>query len=32
MKVGWGMDRSNLAQDKDRGRAVVNAVTNLRVP
>ena len=32
-KVGWeGMDWIELAQDKDRGRALVSAVMNLRVP
>jgi len=27
----WGRDWIDLTQDKDRGRALVNAVTNLRV-
>jgi hypothetical protein len=32
-EVGWGgMDWINLAQDKDRWRALVNTVLNLRVP
>ena len=31
-EVGWGMDWMDLAQDRDRRHAVVNAVTNLPVP
>jgi hypothetical protein len=32
-EVGWGgMDWINLAQDRDRLRALVNAVMNLRIP
>jgi hypothetical protein len=33
LEVGWGgVDRIGLAQDKDKWRALVNAVMNLRVP
>jgi hypothetical protein len=31
-EVGWGLDWISLAQNWDRCRAVVNAVTNFRIP
>jgi len=31
-EVGWGMDWIYLAQDRDRWRALVKGVMNLRVP
>jgi hypothetical protein len=33
LKIGWGsVDRIGLAQDRDKWRALVNAVMNLQVP
>jgi hypothetical protein len=33
LEIGWGgVDWIGLAQDRDKRRALVNAVTNLRVP
>ena len=31
-EVGWGMDWIDMAQDRDRCRALANALMNLRVP
>ena len=31
-EVGWGMDCIDLAEERDRWRALVNAVVNLLVP
>jgi hypothetical protein len=31
-EVGWGMDWIELAEDRERSRALVNAVMNLQIP
>jgi hypothetical protein len=32
-EIGWaGMDRIDLAQDRDNWRAIINVVMNLRIP
>jgi hypothetical protein len=31
-RLDWGMDWINLARDRDRWRALVNAVMNLQIP
>ena len=31
-KVGWGVNRIEVAQDRDTWQALANAVMNLRVP
>jgi len=31
-ELGWGMDWIYLAQDRDRWRALLNAIMNLQVP
>jgi hypothetical protein len=31
-EVGWGMDWIDLVQDKDRWRALLNTIMNLRIP
>jgi len=32
LEVGWGIDWIDLAQDRDKWRALVNAIMNLRFP
>jgi hypothetical protein len=31
-EVGWGVEWIDLAQDRDRWRAIINAVMNIEIP
>jgi hypothetical protein len=31
-EIGWGMERTHLAQDRDQWRALANTVKNMLVP